>query len=183
MSAAAADYDPSIVTAVFRTRADVERGWRAAVDLGYRNADIELMLAEKTRDRLFGEATASGVSAKAQQVIEERSAAEKLGGPTGGHIGVIAPVLAGIGTLLLIPGGILAAGPAAIALGAAGAVGLAGGVITALTNWGVPRARVELYENAIRDGGVLLGVRPRSREHAQMLVDAWRASGGELVHS
>lgn len=184
MSAVQAERDSTIVTAVFRTRASVERGWRAAVDLGYRREDIELMLSEQTRDQLFSDAAAPrGVGAKADEVIEERSAAQKLGGPTGGHIGVIAPVLAGIGTLLLIPGGILAAGPAAIALGAAGAVGLAGGVITALTNWGVPKARVEVYENAIRDGGVLLGVKPRSPEHAQMLVDAWRASGGELVHS
>lgn len=183
MSAAQLEHDPAIVTAVFRTRANAERAWRAAVDLGYRSENIELMLSEKTRDRLFGDAASGGMSAKADEVVEERSTAEKLGGPTGGHIGVIAPVLAGIGTLLLIPGGILAAGPAAIALGAAGAVGLAGGVITALTNWGVPKGRVELYESAIRDGGVLLGVKPRSREDAQSLMEAWRASGGELVHS
>lgn len=183
MSAAYAEHDSSIVTAAFRTRASVERGWRAAVDLGYRHEDIELMLSEETRDRLFSDAGSGGVSAKAEEVIEERSTAEKLGGPTGGSIGVIAPVLAGIGTLLLIPGGIVAAGPAAIALGAAGAAGLAGGIITALTNWGVPKARVELYENAIRDGGVLLGVKPRTAEHAQKLIDAWRASEGELVHS
>lgn len=178
-----AEYESSIVTAVFRTRADVEQGWRAAVDLGYRSEDIELLLSEQTRDRLFGDARPSGITAKANEVVEERSAAEKLGGPTGGHIGVIAPVLAGVGTLLLIPGGILAAGPVAIALGAAGAVGLAGGVITALTNWGVPKGRVEIYEKAIRDGGVLLGVKPRSQEDADKLVAAWQASGGERVHS
>jgi hypothetical protein len=142
------------------------------------------MLSEETRERMFGAEHTAGLSAKAAEAAEEPTkGAEKVGGPTGGHMGMIAPVLAAVGTLLLIPGGIIAAGPVAIALGAAGAVGVAGGIIAALTDWGVPKGRVELYEAGIRDGGVLIGVKPRSEDDAKHLIDAWKAGGGQLVHS
>ena len=173
-----------MVTGLFRDRASADRAWRAAIDLGYKREDINLMLSEETRERMFGGEQNTGLSAKAAEAAEEPTAgAEKVGGPTGGNIGMIAPVLAAVGTLLLIPGGIIAAGPVAIALGAAGAVGVAGGVIAALTDWGVPKGRVELYEAGIRKGGVLIGVKPRSEDDAQELANVWKASGGELVHS
>jgi hypothetical protein len=174
----------SMVTALFRSRDAAERAWRAAVELGYRSEDINLMLAQETRERMFGVSPRSSIGVKAAEAAREPAeGADKVGGPTGGHIGMIAPVVAAIGTLLLIPGGILAAGPAAIALGAAGAVGVAGGIIGALTNWGVPKARVEIYEAGIREGGVLIGVKPRSAADATKLVSQWRAAGGEQVHS
>ena len=174
----------NVVTGLFLDRESAERAWRAALDLGYESADINLMLAEKTREQMFGEHVAPGLSAKAAQAVEEPAkGAKQLGGPTGGAVGTLAPVLAAVGTLLLIPGGIVAAGPVAIALTAAGAVGVAGGVIAALTNWGIPKGRVELYETGIRNGGVLIGVKAKSPEHAQQLATLWRESGGESVHS
>jgi hypothetical protein len=42
-----------------------------------------------------------------------------------------------------------AAGPIAVALTAAGAVGLAGALIGALTKWGIPQGRIEEYEKGI----------------------------------
>ncbi len=184
MNAAASTERVNMVTGLFSERADAERAWRAAVDLGYRSDDINLMLSEDTRTRMFAGEQGAGLGAKAAEAAKEPTkGAEKIGGPTGGHVGMIAPVLAAVGTLLLIPGGIIAAGPVAIALGAAGAVGVAGGLVAALTDWGVPKGRVELYEAGIREGGVLIGVKPRSEQDAKKLAEAWKASGGELVHS
>ena len=172
-----------LVTGLFRDRERAERAWRVALDLGYESADMNLMLAEETRKQMFGEYAAAGLSAKAAEAAEEPAkGAKELGGPTGGAVGTLAPVLAAVGTLLLIPGGIVAAGPAAIALTAAGAVGVAGGVIAALTDWGIPKGRLELYENGIRDGGVLMGVKAKSPDKAEQLANLWRESGGESVH-
>ena len=59
----------------------------------------------------------------------------------------------------------------------------AGGLIGALTQWGVPKSRVEEYEAAVRRGGILLGVKTKSQDDAAQVVRAWREAGGELVQS
>ena len=78
---------------------------------------------------------------------------------------------------MLVPG-LVFAGPIAIALTAAGAVGVAGGLIGALKDWGIPQDRVREYEAAVRDGAILIGVKARSDEEAQQLEQQWRAEGG-----
>jgi hypothetical protein len=143
-------------------------------------------MSEETRNRYFspGHDTKTDLSSNATKGAEDGKSADKLGGPAGGTIGTIAPALAGVGTLLLVPVlGVFAAGPIAVALTAAGAVGLAGALIGALTKWGIPERRIEEYEQGIRAGGILMGVKPRSDEDASNLVREWQASGGELVHS
>jgi hypothetical protein len=153
-----------MVTGLFPNRDSAERGYRSATRLGYESSDINVLMAgEKPADELGG---------------------DELGGPTGGTIGTIAPAVAGVGTLLLVPVlGVLAAGPIAVALTAAGAVGLAGALIGALTKWGIPQGRIEEYEQGIRAGGILMGVKTRSDEDASNLVREWRESGGQLVHA
>jgi hypothetical protein len=79
--------------------------------------------------------------------------------------------------------GVFATGPIAVALTAAGAVGLAGALIGAFAKWGIPERRIEEYEQGIRAGGILMGVKPRSDEDASNLAREWQRSGGELVHS
>jgi hypothetical protein len=66
---------------------------------------------------------------------------------------------------------------------AAGAVGLAGALMAALTKWGIPEGRIEEYEQGIRAGGILMGVKARSDKDASELLQQWQASGGKLVHS
>lgn len=173
-----------VVTGLFKDRENAELGWRAAIDLGYDKDDINLVLSEETRGQFFpGRGAASELSQEARKAADEPAAgAEELGGPTGGTIGTIAPALAAVGALMLIPGGIVAAGPIAIALTAGGAVGVTGGLIGALTNWGISKGRVELYEEGIRKGGVLMGVKTHSEGDAERLAKRWQESGGELVH-
>jgi hypothetical protein len=67
--------------------------------------------------------------------------------------------------------GVVAAGP------------LAGALIGVLTKWGIPQPRIKEYEQGIRAGGILMGVKPRCPEDASELVRDWQASGGKLVHS
>lgn len=176
-----------MVTGLFTNKESAERGYRSATRLGYENADIDVLMSEETRNRYFspGHDTKTDLSSNAtKDAAEDGKSADDLGGPAGGTIGTVAPALAGVGTLLLIPAlGVLAAGPIVVALTAAGAVGLAGALIAALTKWGIPKRRIEEYEQGIRAGGILMGVKPCSDKDASNLVREWQASGGELVHS
>ena len=64
-----------------------------------------------------------------------------------------------------------------MALAAAGAAGLAVGLVGALSDWGIPEERAKQYETGIHDGGILMGVRPRSDADAQYFVQRyWRAA-------
>jgi hypothetical protein len=167
------------VTAVFRSPDAAERAYRAAIALGYEDADINVVISDATRDRLLAERDAShpNLSSNAAENAQKPPKGADLGGPTGGALGTIAPVIAAVGTAVLIPG-LVFAGPIAIALTAAGAVGLVGGLIGALKDWGIPQDRVREYETAVRGGAVLLGVKARSAEDAQRLEQQWRAEGG-----
>jgi Na+/glutamate symporter len=73
--------------------------------------------------------------------------------------------------------------PVAIALAAAGTVGLVGGVIGALANWGIPADRAEEYEADIRKGAILMGVKTHSDSDTTYLKQQWRENGGRLIHS
>ena len=188
MTDSAASAGPArMVTGLFTGRESAELAYRSATRLGYENSDIDVLMSDETRNRYFppGHDTKTDLSSNAiKDAAEDEKAADGLGGPVGGTIGTIAPALAGVGTLLLVPLlGVFAAGPIAVALTAAGAVGLAGALIGALTKWGIPQGRIEEYEQGIRAGGILIGVKPRSDEDASELVQQWQASGGKLVHS
>lgn len=175
-----------MITGLFVDRDGAERAYRCVVDLGYGADDISVVMSEETRNRQFAAHSAhTALSDKAAAGSDAQSkAAKELGGPAGGTLGTAAPVLAAIGTLLLIPGiNIAVAGPIAVALTAAGAVGIAGGIIGALADWGVPHTRMQEYASGIRNGGILLGCKARSLEDAQRVTQCWQRNGGRSVHS
>src|ERR1700737_521822 len=162
-----------MVTGLFTSKESAERGYRSATRLGYENSDIDVLMSEETRNRYFspGHDTQTGLSSNAtKDAAGDGKSADDLGGPAGGAIGTIAPALAGVGTLLLVPVlGVFAAGPIAAALTAAGAVGLAGGWMGALRKGAVPKRRIEEYEQGIRAGGILIGVKAHSDKAARGL--------------
>jgi hypothetical protein len=168
----------ALVTALFKEGSGVERAYQAATARGYSPDEINLVLSEETRRRYFNvDQVSSDLAEKAAEATEKKSSAPKeLGGPTGGTAATLAPALAAAGTAALLPG-LIIAGPVAIALTAAAAVGIAGGLVGALTNWGIPKNRVEEFEQSIRDGNILIGVNARSEEDARQLRQEWAAAG------
>jgi hypothetical protein len=169
--------DPKMVTGLFRDSESIERAYQVVSQRGYGTGDINVVMSDDTRKRYF--------SGDRQIDTELGTKAEggELGGPIGGTIGTIMPLIVAAG-LLAIPGlGWVAAGPVAVALAGAGAAGVAFGLIAALSDWGIPEERAQQYEAGIRDGGILIGVKPRSDKDARHFAQQWKAGGGEYVHS
>ncbi|MFS2021814.1 hypothetical protein ACEN88_35285, partial [Massilia sp. CT11-108] len=73
------------------------------------------------------------------------------------------------------------AGPLAAALAGAGAGGITGGLIGALIGAGIPEERVKHYEEGINNGGIVLGVTPRSDEDVAYLNQTFTDNGGSHV--
>lgn len=121
--------DARMITALFNDRNSAERAYRVAGELGYDKADITVLISEETRKRHFpGEVPSSELGKKASAAPSKTPEGADLGGPVSGTAGTLAPAAAAVGTVLLIPG-IIFVGPVAVALTAAAAVGLAGGLV------------------------------------------------------
>ncbi len=176
---AASAGDARTVTGLFDDSGSVERAYQAIVERGYDIDDINVVMSDDTRKQYFSDD---------RQIETElgRKAAEggELGGPKGGRIGLLIPILAAVGAAVAIPGlGLVMAGPVAVALAGAGAAGVAAGLIGALSDWGLPEERVKQYEAGIHDGGILLGMKARSAEDASQIEQQWKAIGGRHVYS
>ena len=103
----------------------------------------------------------------------------------GSRRGFFAAAIAAVGSSLVIPGlGLVVAGPVAAALAGAGAGAATGGILGALVGAGIPEERVKHYETGLKEGGILMGVKPRSTEDAAHFERSWRDDhGGEHVYS
>lgn len=169
------------VTGLFQGQRAAESAFHTALRRGYDAADISVIMSEETRQQLLS--AGSSLAHKAPgDTKDAESTGDEVSGPVGATVATVAPALAAVGTVLLVPG-VIALGPVAIALAAAGAMGLGAGLVGALTHWGIPSAQVGEYDAGIRRGGILLAVKPRTKEDASQLVEAWKANGGESVHS
>ncbi len=172
------------LTGLFKDRDNAERAYQGAVDRGYQHDDLNLVMSDETRKKHFGK-DATGVMADGRQTELGTKAGEGagIGAGIGGTLGAIAAAVAAVGTTIALPGlGLVIAGPVAAALAGAGAGGAAGTLVGALIGWNIPEERVKEYEAGIREGGILMGVRPRNDEDATHLEQHWRDASGQAVY-
>lgn len=167
-----------LVTGLFRDRESAERAYQSVSDLGYTKDDVNVVMSDETRKRHF-----SGADAKQTELGNKAAEGAGVGGAIGGTLGAIAGALAAVGTSIALPGiGIVIAGPLAAGLAGAGAGSLTGGLVGALIGWGIPEERVKHYESGIKEGGILMGVRPRNEEDARRFEESWKANQGEYIY-
>lgn len=166
--------DSRMVTGLFRDRDSAERAYGALSERGYGKDDVTLMMSDETRRRHFADADTELGSKAAEGA--------GIGAGIGGTIGAVLAGIAAVGTTLVLPGiGIVVAGPLAAALAGAGAGGVAGGLVGALIGAGIPEERVRHYEEGIKEGGILMGVKPRSVDDETAIQQSWTDSKGEHV--
>jgi hypothetical protein len=170
--AATTTQEHGMVTGLFRDRNRAERAYQAASTRGYGQDDVSLVISDEARKKHFppgSEKTDLG-----NKALEGTGAGAAIGGVVGGTLAAIAA----IGTNLVIPGlGLWVAGPLAAGLAGAGAGGITGGLIGALVGAGIPEEHAKRYETGLNEGGMVMGVRPRSAEDADYLAREWGTSG------
>jgi hypothetical protein len=177
--------DTPVLTGLFRDRESAERAYQGAIDRGYASDDLNVVMSDETRKRHFStDRDSEGFQGQRQTELGTKAAeGAGIGAGIGGALGAMAAAVAAVGTSLALPGlGLVIAGPVAAALAGAGAGGAAGGLLGALIGWGIPEERVKEYEAGIREGGILMGVRPRSADDAAHLENHWRSSNGEMIY-
>ncbi|MDZ4710926.1 MAG: hypothetical protein SGI89_01210 [bacterium] len=167
--------EPGLLTGMFNDRGTTERSYNTLRERGYSDEDINMIMTDETRTKYFKD----GETEVGTKAMEDSG----KGAAIGGTVGAVAGVIAALGTSLLIPGlGLVIAGPIIAGLAGAGAGGIAGGLIGALIGAGVPEERAKLYESGVKDGKIIMGVRPKNKEDAEYFQNDWRNNKGEEIH-
>lgn len=168
--------DSRLVTGLFPDRDSAEAAYASATSRGYSQDDMNLVMSDETRQRHFLNGQETELGTKAAE-------GAGIGGAIGGTVGAIAAAIAAIGTSLVLPGlGLVIAGPIAAAVAGAGAGAAGGGLIGALVGWGMPEERVKHYEEGIKNGGILMGLKTNNPEDAAHIEDNWKTNRGTQVH-
>lgn len=144
----------------------------AAVDrlhaLGCTSDEISVMMDDKTRERAFS----SMVKAKGSEGVA-------AGATTGGVIGAIIAGLTATGSVAAIAGtgGLaapLVAGPLAAALAGLGVGAAGGGIVGGLIGVGIAEKKAKDYEKGLREGGILIAVKPKTDKNRDEVRRALR---------
>ncbi|HYL26484.1 MAG TPA: hypothetical protein VEW74_01550 [Candidatus Nitrosotalea sp.] len=168
------DYD-AFETEIYYDREPAATAVERLHELGYRSDDISVMMSDKTRERAFGEL----VKAKGSEGLA-------TGATIGGILGAIAAGLTATGAVVTT-GGLaapLVVGPLAAALAGLGVGAAGGGIVGSLIGVGIGEKKAKEYEQGLRDGGILVAVKPKSSEHRDevrraMTADSTRVNAAE----
>ena len=163
-----------LLTGTFNDPGSAETAYNDLVRRGYSDKDINVMMSPETRKKYFshGETEIGNKSAEAGAA----------GAAIGGATGVIVGLLAAAGTLVIPGVGIVLAGPLVAALAGLGAGGAAGGLVGALVGAGMTEERARIYEHDIKNGGIVLGTKPRSAQDAEDLENDWKKNRAENIY-
>jgi hypothetical protein len=173
-----ASFDSSgMVTGIFRDRESADQAIAIVTDHGYAPSDVNVVMDDDVRRRYLAAHPANDPT-----LASSNGGSVDLGGPAGGTLGTLFTAVTAIGTFLLVPG-LVFAGPIAQAMAAAGAAAVTGGLIGAIHDWGIPNERIDRYEAAIKAGGILLGVKPKSEDDARLFEREWRTLGADRLES
>lgn len=166
-----------MLTGLFNDRDSAERAYQSLTARGYTKDDINVVMSDDARKKHFGEGTAS------TELGTKAAEGAGIGGAVGGTLGAILAAATATGTSLVLPGlGLVIAGPLAAAAAGAGVGAATGGLVGALVGWGIPEEEVKHYESGLKQGGILMGIRPRSDEDAAYLEQEWRTHKGQHIY-
>ena len=153
-----------MVTGVFRDRVSADLAFDWLHSIGYNDSEVNVLMSDKTHKMYYAHDNKGQINAGSK-------AAEGMGigGAIGTAVGAGIAAIAAIGSSLVIPGlglGLVIAGPLAAAFAGGGAGAVTGGLVGALVGWGIPEDNATAYQEALKDGGVVMGVTARNSKDA-----------------
>lgn len=172
-----APYNAGPITGAFTNRNDAEHAYDSLISRGYTSDEITVIMSDETKKTHFEDSDHE--SDLGNKSLEKAGVGSAIGGTAGAIIGAVAA----IGTVVALPGlGLVVAGPLLAALTGAGAGGLTGGIIGALIGSGIPKEHAEHYENRIKEGGIIIGVTPKSIPDRNSITTEWRSFQVKQLH-
>lgn len=165
------------ITGVFRNREDADLAYNSLISKGYSSDEIIVLMSDETH-RLHYKDREQGTDI-GNKAMEKAG----VGSAIGGTVGAIVGGIAAIGTSIALPGlGLIIAGPIIAALTGAGAGGLTGGLIGGLIGAGISKEHAKVYETSIKEGGIVVGVVPRTDEDRVSIGQEWSSYRGEQLY-
>ncbi len=162
----------STMTGLFDKPEHAEKAYHTLRERGYKDDEINVMMSDKTRDGYFKHSDTE----LGNKAMEGAGTGSAIGGVLGAVVGLVTAVaLPGIGL------GLVAAGPVLASLAGAGAGGLTGGLLGALVGAGIPEEHAEHYKEGIKNGGVVIGAKPRNEDDFKHLNKHWDQYEGKYV--
>jgi len=150
------------ITATFKSTQATESALLDSERIGVTEENLSLIMSDETRGKSFNIET--------DDKMAEMSA---TGASVTGFLGAIVGSIAVAGTIA-IPGlNLVVAGPLIGALTGLGAGAAAGGMIGALVGVGIPEYEAKLYEDEIKNGGILIAVQPEDDEQAEKVAEVF----------
>jgi hypothetical protein len=167
----------TLMTGMFKNKNDADQAYMALQLRGYGSNEIYLLMSEDTKNNHFE----NGIHTTT--IGNKALAGIGAGSAIGMTVGAVTAAIGVIGSSLVIPGiGLVIAGPLVAAAAGAGAGSLAGGIIGALVGAGIPKERAIIYEKGIRDGNIIVGVRPRNAEDVGYIENEWIKNNVVEIH-
>lgn len=165
----------NLKTAFFNDRTEAENAYKSAIDLGYTQDDINILMSDDTRKKYYQSFLVK--KEKGDKSMEGLAIGGALGGTIAGTLGAVAA----IGTVVAFPGlGLIVAGPLVAGLIGAGAGSISGGLIGALIGAGIPEDHAKFYEKGLKSGGILFIV--NEREDLANLDNVWKKDYKETTY-
>ena len=166
-----------MVTAMFRDHVEGQEAYQRLLDSGYASSEINVLMSDATRSHYYWTENKAPVQAKT-----EAAEGVGVGGAIGTAVGAALAAVLAIGTTVVVPGlGLVIAGPIAAAFAGGGAGAVAGGIIGGLIGLGIPEPDARAYQEALRDGGLVLGVVPHNADEARVLQALFEELHGENI--
>lgn len=167
--------DRAMLFEVFKDKDCADKAINALETRGYTKDEINIITSEITRDKYFKDEKVVNVE---NQTLKGAGAGSAIGLTLGALIGG----LLAVGSVIIPGVGLIVAGPLAAALAGAGAGSLTGGLVGALTAWGVSEVKAKKYEKAIKEGKIVVALRPHSDGDAKMIEREWAEYKEEPVY-